>query len=120
MRIGVSFPHQVVGTDGVAIRDWAQAADDLGFDHIVVYDHIMLPHAASHPGQSFRLTNEMSLHEPLVLCGFLAAATQRIGLQTGIVVLPLRDTVIVAKQATEVDVLSGGRLRLGVGGLDGI
>jgi probable F420-dependent oxidoreductase len=115
MRIGVSFPHQAMGLDTVALRDWAQAAEGVGFDYIVVYEHIIFPDAASHPDQTFRYTNETTLHEPMVLCGFLAAATQRIGLQTGIVILPLHDTVTLAKQAAEVDVLSGGRLRLGVG-----
>jgi probable F420-dependent oxidoreductase len=115
MRIGVSFPHHAIGLDPLAIRDWAQAAEDLGFDHLVVYEHVIGPDPAIHPDQAFRYTNQVVWHEPLVLCGFLAAATRRVGLQTGILVLPLRDTVVVAKQAAEVDVLSGGRLRLGVG-----
>jgi probable F420-dependent oxidoreductase len=115
MRIGVSFPHQALGVDPVAIRDWAQAADELGIDRLIVYEHVILPDPARHPGQTFRYTNQTNLHEPLVLCGFLGAVTRRVGLQTGILILPLRDTIIVAKQAAEVDVLSGGRLRLGVG-----
>ena len=115
MRIGISFPHQAIGPDPIGIRDWAQTAEELGFDYVVVYEHVILPDAASHPGETFRYTNKESLHEPLVLCGFLASVTRRIGLQTGILILPLRATVILAKQAAEVDVLSGGRLRLGVG-----
>ena len=115
MRIGISFPHQAIGPDPIGIRDWAQTAEQLGFDHMVVYEHVILPDAVSHPGETFPFTNQESLHEPLVLCGFLAGVTRRIGLQTGILILPLRDTVILAKQAAEVDVLSGGRLRLGVG-----
>jgi probable F420-dependent oxidoreductase len=115
MRVGISFPHQAIGADPVAIRDWAQASEDLGFDHLIVYEHVIGPDPDLHPGETFRYPNRTRWHEPLVMCGFLAAATQRIGLQTGILLLPLHETVIVAKQAAEVDVLSGGRLRLGVG-----
>jgi probable F420-dependent oxidoreductase len=124
MRIAVTFPQHVIGVDPIALRDWAQTAEGLGFDHLVVYEHVIFPDAAAaYSDQPFGYTNQISMHEPLVLFGFLAAATQRIGLQTSIlilplrdtVILPLRDTVILAKQAAEVDVLSGGRLRLGVG-----
>src|SRR6266852_36172 len=115
MRIGVSFPHHAIGPDPAAIRDWAQAADDLGIDHLIVYEHIILPDQALHPDETFRYTHETVLHEPLTLCSYLAAVTRRVGLQTGILVLPLHETVIVGKQLAEVDVLSGGRLRLGVG-----
>ena len=115
MRVGVSFPHHAIGSDPIAIRDWAQAAEELGFDHLIVYEHVLGPDPALHPDASFRYTNQTVWHEPLVLCGFLAAVTRRIGLQTAVVILPLRDTVIMAKQAAEVDVLSNGRLRMGVG-----
>jgi probable F420-dependent oxidoreductase len=115
MRIGVALPHQAVGTDPVAVRDWAQAAEELGFDDLALTEHVIGPDPDRHPDQTFLYTNRTVWHEPLVLCGFLAAATRRIGLQTAVVVLPLRETVILAKQAAEVDVLSGGRLRLGVG-----
>jgi probable F420-dependent oxidoreductase len=128
MRIGVIFPQHQAGigamgtrdtapfaTDPVAVRDWAQAADDLGFDHIGLYEHVIGPDAARHPDLAGQFTNENTWHEPLVLCGFLAACTRRINLFTSILILPLRETVILAKQAAEVDMLSGGRLRLGVG-----
>jgi alkanesulfonate monooxygenase SsuD/methylene tetrahydromethanopterin reductase-like flavin-dependent oxidoreductase (luciferase family) len=98
MRLGVSFPYHALGTDAVAIRDWAQAAEDLEFDHLIVYEHVIGPDQALHPQQVFRYTNQNPWHEPLVLCGFLAAATKRVGLQTGILILPLRETVILAKQ----------------------
>ena len=115
MQIGIAFPHHAIGMDPVVIRDWAQAAEDLGFDRLIIYEHVLLPDAQAHPTRVFRYTNRTVLHEPLVLCGFLAAATRRIGLQTGVIVAPLHQTIILAKQAAEVDVLSGGRLRLGVG-----
>jgi probable F420-dependent oxidoreductase len=128
MRIGVIFPQHQAGigvtsthsvapfaADPVAIRDWAQAADDLGFDHIGLYEHVIGPDIARHPDLAGGYTNENTWHEPLVLCGFLTGMTRRINFFTSILLLPLRETVIVAKQAAEVDVLSGGRLRLGVG-----
>jgi probable F420-dependent oxidoreductase len=115
MRIGVVFPHHAIGADPLAARDWAQAADELGIDDIIVYEHLILPDAASHPDRQFRYTNTLEVHEPLTLCAFFAGVTRRIGLQTGVLVLPLRETVVVAKQAAEVDLLSSGRLRLGVG-----
>ena len=128
MRIGVIFPQNQAGigifgtqsvapfgTDPVAVRDWAQAADDLGFDHIGLYEHIIGPDLARHPGLAGGYTNENIWHEPLILCGFLAACTRRINFFTSILLLALRQTVVTAKQAAEVDVLSGGRLRLGVG-----
>src|SRR5690242_15604814 len=128
MRIGVIFPQNQAGigisgthsgtpfgTDPVAVRDWAQAADDLGFDHIGLYEHIIGPDLARHPDLTGGYTNENTWHEPLVLCGYLAACTRRINFFTAILLLAMRQTVVTAKQAAEVDVLSGGRLRLGVG-----
>jgi probable F420-dependent oxidoreductase len=115
MRIGVSFPHHAMGLDPAAVRDWAQAADDLGIGHLIVYEHIILPDQALHPDEAFRYTHDTVLHEPLTPCSYPAAVTQRVGLQTGILVLPLHETVIVGKQLAEVDVLSAGRLRIGVG-----
>ncbi len=93
MHIGVSLPHHAIGPDPVAIRDWAQAADDLGIDHLIVYEHIILPDPAQHPDEAFRYTTQTVLHEPLTLCGYLAAATRRVGLQTGILVLPVHERV---------------------------
>ena len=115
MRLGVSFPHQAIGSDSIAIRDWAQAVEDLGFDHLIVYEHVLGPDPSIHLNAGFEYTNRNVYHEALVLCGFLAATTRRIGLQTAVTVLPLRDTIIFAKQAAEVDLLSHGRLRVGVG-----
>ena len=98
------------------IRDWAQAAESLGFDHVVAYDHVL---GAVHEGREPKLpgpyTERDGFHEPFVLFGFLAAATRRIELCTGVIILPQRQTALVAKQAAEVQLLSQGRLRLGVG-----
>jgi probable F420-dependent oxidoreductase len=116
MRIGAIFPQLEIGADPAVIRDYAQAVEAMGFDHILVYDHVLGAHPDRFEG-SFRppYNHESIFHEPFVLFGYLAALTTRIELATGIIILPQRQTALVAKQAAEVDVLSGGRLRLGVG-----
>ena len=116
MKIGVTFPQADIGTDPGAIRAFAQAAEDLGFDHITVYDHLLgADPQAKVPGWHHFYDYTDQFHEPMVLFGFLAAVTQRIELSTGIIIVTQRQTVLVAKQAAEVDVLTGGRLRLGIG-----
>jgi probable F420-dependent oxidoreductase len=109
------FPQSEIGADPIAVRDIAQAAEDLGYHHLASFDHVILPGRAGYEGYTGAVTNEQPIHEPLVLFGYLAALTQRIELVTEVLVLPQRQTVLVAKQAAEVDVLSGGRLRLGIG-----
>lgn len=115
MRTGVIFPQTEIGTDPVVIRDYAQAAESLGYDYLLVFDHVVGANVATRPGWGGPYTHEHMFHEPFVLFGHLAAWTRRIELATGVVILPQRQTVLVAKQAAEVDVLSGGRLRFGIG-----
>ncbi|MBI2938919.1 MAG: TIGR03619 family F420-dependent LLM class oxidoreductase [Chloroflexi bacterium] len=115
MRIGIVFPQTEIGADPIVIRDYAQAAEDLGFAHLLAYDHVLGADPGGHPGWQGAYTSAHMFHEPLVLCGYLAGLTRRIELTTGVIILPQRQTVLVAKQAAEVDVLSSGRLRLGVG-----
>lgn len=116
MKIGVVFPHLEIGNDPMVIRDWAQAAEALGYSHILAYDHVI---GAVHENREPRLlgpyTEDSAFHELFVLFGYFAACTARVELVSGILILPQRQTVLVAKQAAEVDLLSGGRLRLGVG-----
>jgi probable F420-dependent oxidoreductase len=115
MKIGVIFPTLELGNDPLVIRDYAQTVEALGYHHILVLDHIVgfdRPDVVSVLGP---LTHRSLIHEPFVLLGYLAACTQRVELVTGVLVLPQRQTALVAKQAAEVDVLSGGRLRLGIG-----
>ena len=116
MKIGAVFPHQEIGNDPVVIRDWAQAAEELGYSHLLAYDHVL---SATHDNRQPPLwgpyTEHDPFHEPFVLFGYLAGLTQRVELVTGILILPQRQTVLVAKQAAEIDLLSGGRLRLGIG-----
>ncbi|MEN8159848.1 MAG: LLM class F420-dependent oxidoreductase, partial [Myxococcota bacterium] len=116
LKLGAVFPTCEIGNDPGAIRDFAQTAEGLGYSHLVVYDHVL---GAEHAGREPKLTGPYTerdpFHEPFVLYGFLAAATSRIELATGVLILPQRQTALVAKQAAEVALLSRGRLRLGVG-----
>ena len=114
MQIGVTYPQLEFGADPAAIRDFAQAAEQAGFDYILAYDHVLGADPTKHD-LSGPYTHESMFHEPFVLFGYLAGLTERIGLVTGIIILPQRQTALVAKQAAEVDVLSGGRLTLGIG-----
>ena len=115
MQIGVVFPQLEIGNDPVAIRDYAQAAESLGYDHLLVYDHVLGANRETHEWLRGPYRHPDAFHEPFVLFGYLAGLTQKIELVTGILILPQRQTALVAKQAAEVDVLSGGRLRLGIG-----
>ena len=116
MRLGAIFPQTEIGTDPTAIRDLAQAVEAIGYDHLLLYDHIL---GADPTGRDPPLhgpyTNAHPFHEPFVTLGYLAALTTTLELTTGVIVLPQRQTALVAKQAAQVDLLSGGRLRLGVG-----
>jgi probable F420-dependent oxidoreductase len=114
MQIGVTYPQLEFGSDLAAIRDFAQAAEAAGFDYLLAYDHVLGADPAKHE-LSGPYTHESMFHEPFVLFGYLAGLTERIELVTGIIILPQRQTALVAKQAAEVDVLSGGRLTLGIG-----
>ena len=115
MRYGVVFPQTEIGKDPAAIRDFAQGAEELGYHHILAYDHVIGANPASRPGWSPPYTHKDMFHEPFVLFGFLAGLTKRIEFTTGVIILPQRQTVLVAKQAAALDVLSGGRLRFGIG-----
>jgi probable F420-dependent oxidoreductase len=115
MHFGVVFPQTEIGADPAAIRDFAQAAESLGYNHIVAYDHVIGANPGSRPGWRPPYTHKDTFHEPFVLFGYLAGLTSKIELVTGIIILPQRQTVLVAKQAAAVDVLSHGRLRLGIG-----
>lgn len=115
MRIGVVFPQTEFGTDPVAIRDYAQAVEQMGYTHILVYDHVLGAGVANRPDWRGPYTSDTLFHEPFVFFGYLAALTRTIELVTGVIILPQRQTALVAKQTAEIDVLSQGRLRLGIG-----
>jgi probable F420-dependent oxidoreductase len=115
MRTGVVFPQTEIGADPAKVRDYAQAAEQLGYSHILAYDHVLGASTKNRPGWRGPYTSDTLFHEPLVLFAYLAGITERVEFVTGVIILPQRQTALVAKQAAEVDVLSGGRLRLGVG-----
>ncbi len=114
MQIGVVFPQTELGGDPGAVRTYAAAVSELGYAHIAVYDHVVGADPRVHHGWNGPYDIHTTFHEPMVLFGFLAALTS-LELVTSIVILPQRQTVLVAKQATEIDLLTGGRFRLGVG-----
>jgi probable F420-dependent oxidoreductase len=115
MRIGVALPQSQVGTDAVALRDFAQTAEEIGYDHLAVYDHVVGINPSSRPDWDGPYTSQNAFHDPFALFGYLAGQTKRITLTTHILILPQRQTALVARQAASIDVLSNGRLRLGVG-----
>lgn len=114
MQIGVVFPQTEIGTEPGAIRAYGTRVEELGYRHILVYDHVLGADTSVHEGWRGPYDLDTAFHEPFVLFGYLAAITS-VELVSGIVILPQRQTALVAKQAAEVDVLSGGRLRLGIG-----
>jgi probable F420-dependent oxidoreductase len=116
MRTGAVFPTTSIGSDPQAITDFAQGVEELGFDHLLCYDHVL---GATHAGRQPRLRgpydDSHEFHEPFVLLAWLAAKTRTLGLFPAIIVAPQRQTALLAKQATELQNLSTGRLRLGIG-----
>jgi probable F420-dependent oxidoreductase len=121
MNLGVIFSQADSGTDQAAIRAWARRAEEAGFAHIMAYDHVLgasverLGPGPFGPFSAAPYTAEHTFHEILTLFSHLAAATSTIGFVTSVLVLPQRQTALVAKQVATVDLLSGGRLRIAVG-----
>ena len=117
MQIGAVFPQTEIGADRGALRAYAEAVEAAGYAHILAYDHVLGADWSQHPEHAGRpgpYDHESTFHEPFVLFGYLAGICS-LELVTGIVILPQRQTALVAKQAAEVDLLTGGRFRLGVG-----
>jgi probable F420-dependent oxidoreductase len=116
MQIGVVYPQIELRGDPAAVRRIGRAVEDLGFNHLLAYDHVL---GAVHADRTRQLTGPYTerhpFHDPLVMFAYLAGITERIQFATGVLVLPQRPTALVARQAADVDLLSGGRLRLGVG-----
>lgn len=114
-RIGAVFPHFSFGTDVAAIRHFATTVEHLGFDHILAYDHVVGGSREGRPELEGRYTSDHNFQEVFVLFGYLAAVAPSLELVSGVIILPQRQTALVAKQAAEVDILTGGKFRLGVG-----
>ena len=115
MQIGIVFPQTEIGSDPGGIKAFGQAAESLGYMHISTYDHVIGANLENRPDWRGPYSVASAFHEPFVLFGFLAGATETLGFATSIVILPQRQTVLVAKQAAALDVLCGGRFRLGIG-----
>ena len=114
MRIGVVFPQTEIGGDVGAVRAYGQGVEELGFGHVLAYDHVVGADPQAHAPWTGPYDMHTTFHEPMVLFGYLAAITS-LELVTGILILPQRQTALVAKQGAEVDLLTGGHFRLGVG-----
>jgi probable F420-dependent oxidoreductase len=115
VRLGVVFPQTEIGADAGAVRAFAQAAEEIGYRHLLAYDHVLGADISKRTDWPGPYTAEHPFHELFVLFGYLAGVAPRLELVAGVLVLPQRQTALVAKQAAEVDLLTGGRLRLGVG-----
>jgi probable F420-dependent oxidoreductase len=115
MRSGVVFPQTEIGAEPSAIRDYAQAVQDMGYDHLIVYDHVLGADTSAYPGWTGPYTHLSMFHEPMVLFGYLAGIAPRLELVTAVIILPQRQTALAAKQAAEVDVLTQGKFRMGIG-----
>jgi probable F420-dependent oxidoreductase len=114
VKIGVVFPQTEIGGDPGAVRAFGQRVEELGYTHILAYDHVLGADPEVHQGWNGPYDLRTNFHEPMVMFGYLAAVTS-VELVTGIIILPQRQTALVAKQAAEVDLLTGGNFRLGVG-----
>lgn len=114
MKLGITLPLVDIGGDPAIVRDFAQTAEGLGYNGLAAPDHVLGVNVATRPGWT-RNTSKDFFHDPFVMFGFLAAATKTIEFSTQVLILPQRQTALLAKQAASLDVLSGGRFRFGVG-----
>ena len=115
MKYGIVFPQTEIGSNPDDIARFAQAVEEAGLDHLLAYEHVLGANTASRPNWSGPYTSESMFHEPFVLFGFLSAIVSQLEFVTGIVILPQRQTALVAKQSACLDVISRGRFRLGIG-----
>jgi probable F420-dependent oxidoreductase len=115
VQLGVTFPQIEIGADPGVVRDYAQTAAELGFEYLLAYDHVLGAGRGTRPDWSGPYDASSLFHEPVTLFSWLTAVAPSLGLVTGVIILPQRQTALVAKQAAQVDLLSGGKFRLGVG-----
>lgn len=115
MEIGIVFPHNEIGTDPGAIKAWAQGAEGLGAGHMLIYDHVLGADPDRPGGFRGPYDKDVAFHEPFSVFSFMAAVTSSITFMTAVLILPQRQTALVAKQAAELAILSGNRFRLGIG-----
>ena len=116
MRFGVVLPQTQIGADPAVLRDFVQAAEGMGYHHLLAYDHVLGANPDRPGWETGRpYTCHDMFHEPFTLFSWMAGFTETIGFMTGVLILPQRQTALVAKQATQLDLLSGGRFRMGIG-----
>ncbi len=115
MKIGVVYPQIEYPSDAIAIRDYAQTAEGLGYSHILAYDHVLGANPDRPGGWQGPYTCQNPFQEPLILFSFMTAITKRVNFTTGVIILPQRQTALFAKQVATLDVLSNGRTRIGIG-----
>lgn len=115
MKIGVVYPQTELGGDPEAARQIARATEELGYDHLLAYDHVVGATHDREPKLTGPYTDQDPFHDPFILFAYLAGQTERIEFATGVIILPQRQTALVAKQVADLDLLSGGRLRFGIG-----
>ncbi|MDA0791579.1 MAG: LLM class F420-dependent oxidoreductase [Proteobacteria bacterium] len=115
MKIGAVLPHNEIGTEAGAMRAWAQGVEALGADHILIYDHVLGADPDRPGGFRGPYDKDVAFHEPLTTLSFIAGVTKTIELMPAVLILPQRQTALVAKQAAELAILSDGRFRLGIG-----
>lgn len=115
MQIGAVLPQLEIGAEAGGVRAYAQAVQAMGYQHLMAYDHVLGAEPSAHPGWAGPYTYQSMFHEPLTLFCFIAGVAPGLEVVTGVIILPQRQAALVAKQAAEVDVLTGGKFRLGVG-----
>jgi len=115
VKIGVVFPQTEIGPDVQTVRAYAEATQGSGYTHLMVYDHVLGAGLANRPDFKGPYNSTSQFHEPFVLFGYLAGMTPNLELVVGVIILPQRQTALVAKQAAEIDRLTEGKFRLGVG-----
>ena len=115
MEIGAVFPHNEIGADPQAIKDYAQGVEELGVTHLLIYDHVLGADRDRPGGFEGPYDKDIAFHEPFTTFAFIAAVTQKLDMITTVMILPQRQTVLVAKQAAELAILSNNRFKLGIG-----
>ena len=115
MEIGAVFPHNEIGTDPQAIKDYAQGVEELGITHLLIYDHVLGADRDRPGGFEGPYDKDVAFHEPFTTFAFVAAVTKKLDMITTVMILPQRQTVLVAKQAAELAILSNNRFKLGIG-----
>jgi len=115
MQVGVVLPQTEIGADIAGVRAYAEAVQDMGYQHLIAADHVLGADPAGHPGWDRAYHSKSNIHEPFVLFGYIAGVAPKLGLMPSVIILPQRQAALVAKQAAAMDIVTQGKFRLGVG-----